>query len=201
MSSQNNQPSNNSTKSTNGELIDFGAFDVEIERHLTEKQHLAYTLIKEEDKPTIVDALRCYLIRELGCFVTKGFYRPASLDLWYDRQALIEEFDDLLLEFREFVNSTKGIDTTSHYTLVRYRTNVHFICIEGIEQRKVLLSEHDDNEVLVKRAVDDLIGHTDEFKQRLEDKCGDLFNVQEVLKDIFNTQRLEESVRRNLYWE
>lgn len=201
MQSQNNQPSNNSINSIAGELINFFGFDSEIEKHLTEKQHLSHTTITEKDKPVIIDALRGYLIRTLGCFTTTGYYRSADLGLWFDYQTLIEEFDDLLLDFRTYLNADKGIDTQGSYTLIRYQDNTHFICTPNEIEVVPVLPVLDIMDAGVVNTIDIMKGHLDEFVQQVDDKSGHLFDVRAVMNELINGSQLEYIINRHIYTE
>ena len=50
---------------------------------------------------------------------------------WFDYETLIEALDDLLLQFREYLGTIKGLDLNSRYTLVRYLDNLNFIIAQG----------------------------------------------------------------------
>lgn len=77
----------------------------------------------------MVWALREWLIREVGCFDIVGYVRYPDISYWYDRDALIEEFDELLLLFKDYLRLQKALVLDEPYRLVRYQDNLNFILL------------------------------------------------------------------------
>lgn len=109
--------------------VEFSSFDAIIEEQLELKQHLSHRLINTSDKPNLVWALREWLIRQIGCFDVVGYVRYPDINYWYDNEALIEEFDDLLLLFRDYLRLQKALVPGELYRLVRYQDNLNFILL------------------------------------------------------------------------
>ena len=188
---------NNSTHSPTGSLITFRGFDNRIEEYLEPKIPLSHKLINSKDLPLIVDSLREYLIRACGQFTIIGFYRPNDLSIWYDREAIIDEFDDLLLEFKDWI-VTIGVVTGEHYTLVRYRDNLNFIMTEtepDLEAKTDLFSKH---QLWIDDTVDQVTGHLEEFAQRLADQVDIIDDPFAFVKELIDPQRLREVLQRHM---
>ena len=71
-------------------------------------------------------------------FSLVGYVEEPVLTAWFDYETLIEAFDDLLLQFREYLSSVKGLDLNNRYTLVRYLDNFNFIIAQGEQDDPVL---------------------------------------------------------------
>lgn len=185
---------NNLKQPTTGEFILVGRFDIEIESYLETKQHLASTLIKEEDKPALVDALRIWLVKNVGCFNIVGDYHPVvNLSLWFDHDALTEEFDELLLSFRDWLNMIYALDTKKVYNLLRYIRPDTFILFDGDIPADLIpppIEEPIDHE------VQEVIGFIEEFEQRLNEKLSSNFNVEWFIKDTFPKTELPKMLEK-----
>uniref|UniRef100_A0AAU8KY18 Uncharacterized protein n=1 Tax=Pantoea phage Survivor TaxID=3232176 RepID=A0AAU8KY18_9CAUD len=188
---------NNLTPSSTGSFITFRGFDKEIEAYLEPKIPLSHKLINQIEIPIIVDALREYLIRNAGCFTIKGFYRPSDLSIWYDREALIEEFDDLLIKFKDFIY-TLGVDTGTQYTLIRYQDNLNFIMVDVVDNREPEFPSLDEeNELRFKYALEEAQGHLEAMISRMQDKFDYIQDPDAFVKELIG-DRLPEVLRRHL---
>lgn len=110
--------------------IDFRTFDSIIDEQLEKKQFTAHQFITSSTRPDVIWGLREWVIRESGYFDVVGYMRSPDLTYWFEHEAIVEEFDELLLLFRDYVVSQKGIDPESKYRLVRYQDNLNFILVE-----------------------------------------------------------------------
>lgn len=175
---------------TTGEFIHAGKFDSEILAYLNTKQHLSSTLINEDDKPIIVESLRIWLVKNVGCFKILGDYHPvANLSLWYDYDALTEEFDELLLKFRDWLNMINGLDTSKDYNLLRYIRPDTFILFEGDVPDDLIppsIEEERDPD------IDEVVGHIEQFGQLLKDKLNCNFDVEWFMADMFPPTELSK---------
>lgn len=185
---------NNLTPSSTGSFITFRGFDGEIESYLESKIPLSHKLINQVDVPLIVDSLREYLIRNAGCFTISGFYRPNDLTIWYDREAIIEEFDDLLLLFRDWLG-TIGVDIDHQYTLSRFRDNLNFIMMDNVIESEPQVPELFDNPVY-KYVEDRVQGFLDEMEERLFSKVDEIDDVEKFMKELVPDERIKELVRK-----
>lgn len=174
---------NSLTNSTTGELIQFRDFDKEIECYLETKIHLSHKLINQSDIPMVVDALREFLIRNAGPLTIIGFYRPTDLSIWYDGDALREEFDGLLLLFRDYLPS-KGVEKDKLYTLHRYRDNLHFFMVEGDGVDNDIPPSFPDEDETTRQELNELEGFFVVLEQRLEEKVGHFVDVGSLMKDL-----------------
>lgn len=129
MSLTKTQPSNNSqTSLTPGSrIVNFGAFDNTIASELDKCSQFSHREIRKSDYPALIDSLRDWLVRNTGCFEVSGYYRPAELSYWYDNETLIEVFDDLVLDWKTWLQTSLGVDFENRYMLYRYRDNFNFI--------------------------------------------------------------------------
>lgn len=181
MSSAKTRPMNNLLPSSVGnELVNFLTFDSFIEEYLDSAQQFSPIMIRRIDYPNIVMGLREWLIRNVGCFITVGYFNAPNLNYWFDNQTLIEEFDDLLLEFRDYLGSAKGIDSTKKYVLTRYMDNLSFLLNEGEVPDTSFLAivENNDPEIdSVKRTFAD-------FESDLEKQYGDTFDIDGLLAEL-----------------
>lgn len=183
-----------STQPITGELLALGRFDKEIEVYLDTKKHLASSIIEEKDVPELVEALRIWLVKSVGCFNIIGdHHRTVNLSLWYDHDALTEEFDELLLGFRDWLGLTFGIDTKAIHNLLRYMRSDTFMMIDGELPVDLvpppLFEEEDDH------AVNEVIGFVEEFEQLLEDKVGHGLNVKQFMEYILPTTQRADVIK------
>lgn len=183
-----------STQPITGELLALGRFDKDIEAYLDTKKHLSASTIEEKDVPAIVEALRIWLVKNVGCFNIIGdYHRPISLTLHYDHDALTEEFDELLLSFRDWLQLTFGIDTKVEHNLLRYMRSDTFMMIDG--EIPVDLIPPPLFEEEVDHEVNEMIGFIEEFEQLLEDKVGHNFNVKQFMEYILPTTQRADVVK------
>lgn len=119
----------NDTSTAKFDRVEFTSFDGIIEEQLELKQHLSHRLINLSDRPTLVWALREWLIRQAGCFDIVGYVRYPDISYWYEHDAIVEEFDDLLLLFRDYLGLQKGVSLDEQYRLIRYRDSLNFIMV------------------------------------------------------------------------
>lgn len=186
----------NSTQHISGELLALGRFDKEIETYLDGKKFLAHSTITEADVPLLVEALRIWLIKNVGCFNIYGeHHKVVQLSLWYDHDALTEEFDELLLKFRDWLGLTFGIETNKPHNLLRYVRSDTFFIFEGeipadlIPPPLPLIEEEIDHE------VNEVVGFIEEFEQLLEDKVGHNLQVHQFMEYIIPTTQREDIVK------
>lgn len=149
-----------------GILVEFGSFDKFISDAIDNNSQFSHREIKQADYPVLIDSLRDWLIRQSGRFEVIGYYRPADLSLWYENETLVEVYDGLLLEFREYLGMEKGLEANRKYTLRRYMDNVSFIMTEGLEEQPVIIGVELSDEVdtlfdsVKKTLLDASEGHT-----------------------------------------
>lgn len=183
-----------SKQHTTGEFIHLGKFDKEIEAYLETKEHLASTTIMEDDKPDIVEALRIWLVKNVGCFNIIGdYYQTVNLKLWYDHDGLTEEFDELLLMFRDWLNMTQALDTKKVYNLLRYIRPDTFILFEGevpVDLIPPPIEEPVDHE------VQEVISCIQEFELLLKKRCSDNFAVEHFISDLFPTTTTHDLIKK-----
>lgn len=188
-----------STQPTTGEFLYIGKFDKEISSYLDANQHYSKIIIKEDDKPPIVEALRIWLIKYVGCFEIRGDHFPTvNLDYWFDHETLVEQFDELLLTFRDWLNTSHAITTTNDYSLLRYMRSDTFICFSGMPPEELIpppLYVEDD---YLDHDVQEVIGHIEQFEQLLNDKLSCNFDVGKFFKEMFPEDQLPEIIKRYL---
>lgn len=188
------------------ELINFRSFDSHIEDAINEKAMFAHRTIEQGDIPILVDALREWLIRAAGIFTVVGYYRSADLSLWYSSDALKEEFDELLLKFRPYLEIEKGIDLSADYSLLRYRDNLNFIMFAGkpigevndgfdLPEISGFLSE--DDEIQYQYALEEAEHFIEEMTSRMTDKFDEIHDARAFVKDLIG-DRLPEVLKRHL---
>lgn len=164
-------------------LVTFLSFDDIIEKHVREKMHLSFRMVNERDIPLLVEGLREWLIKAAGCFITVGHCRVPDLGYWYEYDALIEEFDELLLEFKEYIGTTYGLDLRSEYTLVRYKDNLSFVLLEGqngLKEPSLGAGMYDGYESV----WDNLKECFSKFEQKLTDQFGEDIDMESFFKDL-----------------
>jgi hypothetical protein len=116
---------------TTSELVNFFTFDRRIEEHIEKVQGYAHTEVSSKNLPVIVLAVREWLIKAVGCFTTVGYVRTVGLRYWFNHETILQEFDELFLQFRDYLQAEKCIDISKHYNLLRYHDNLSFILVEG----------------------------------------------------------------------
>lgn len=191
----------NSAKSTTGELINFRDFDAVILEVLERKVSMAHTLINEVDKPVVVDSLREYLIRNVGCFEIVGFYRPSDLSIWYERDAIVEEFDELLLKFRDYI-IFRGYDVKGDYILTRYKDNLHFVLEERVGSPvpiEMIGVVSDPEEERFKEVNEEFKGCIWAWEDRIQDRCNHNLDVDAFLKELLeNNPYMDGLIRKHM---
>ncbi|WNV45890.1 hypothetical protein [Aeromonas phage AerS_266] len=121
--------------------INFSSFFYFIEEAIEQNQIHANKLIKEKDKPGIAVMLQTYLIRACKVFSLTGTCKEGDIKVWFSREVLIEEFDDLYLKFRDFLVYQLGLDLSKKYGLSRYKDNLNFILYEIGDDHDKLMSD------------------------------------------------------------
>lgn len=176
---------NSKPTSINGR-IEFSSFDPIIEEHLEQKQSLSYRLINTIDKPNIVWGLREWLIKQAGYFDVVGYVRSPDLTYWYDSQALIEEFDDLLLLFRDYCVLQKGIVPESNYKLVRFMDNLNFILMEALpgEDQKLTGFGPSIETSFYSELWPELEKEFQKFQSLIDQKFGHRLDVEELFNQL-----------------
>ncbi|AEV89487.1 hypothetical protein OBP_050 [Pseudomonas phage OBP] len=188
------------------ELINFVSFDSHIIEAVNEKAMFAHRLVRQEDIPSIVDGLREWLIRSVGIFTTVGYYRSPDLKLWFDGETIIEEFDELLLKFKTFLEAERGIDLKGEYSLLRYRDNLNFIMFAGKPIGDVtndlgmpvfsgFLTE--EEEIRFGYALEEANHFIEDLISRMNDKFDALDNAEAFVKELIG-DRLPEVLKRHL---
>lgn len=188
---------NNSTPSKTGSFVTFRLFDKEIEEYLESKIPLSHKLITNVDIPLIVDSLREYLIRACGQFTIIGFYRPNDLGIWYDREAIIEEFDELLLKFKDWI-FTLGVISGEHYTLIRHRDNLNFIMTDAepdLEAKDDLFAKEDSR---LEDTANRVEGYLEYVIERLFSKVCEIEDAEAFIKELAGPERIREVLRRHM---
>lgn len=123
-------------------VIDLILFHPRINETITLNAPMSPMMIKEADKVHLLPAIQTWLIKRLGTFTIIGYARETVLDGWFDRETMIEEFDELYLEFRDFLRLEKGIDPDEPHTLIRFRDNLTFILAEGAVDEPTLNTQY-----------------------------------------------------------
>ena len=196
--SQNTQaPKNSNDSSVGNSLITFTSFDPIIEEHLRKKIPMSFRMIYEKDIPTLVEGLREWLLRTVGCFFTVGYCRIPDLGYWYTPDAISEEFEDLLLEFKDYLESNKGLDVKSDYSLLRYGDNLTFIIMEGRNRLDLpgIVTELPDPHSEI---CDRLKGRFDKFTEKLVEEFEDVFDVYEFMNQLAPEGLIESLFKQHL---
>lgn len=123
-------------------IVNFVEFFPLIEKALDDKNMYSSRMIFTKDYPFLIPAFQTYLIRKCGIFSLVGYVEEPILTNWFDSETLIEEFDDLLLEFRDFLITGKGLDMGERYTLVRYMDGLNFIIAQGEPNDPIFNDQH-----------------------------------------------------------
>lgn len=182
-----------------GDFLSIGKFDKEIAAYLETKQHLAKACILDSEKPEIIEALRMWLVKNVGCFDIIGqHFRVVNLSTWFDYEGLIEEFDELLLTFRDWLNLQFHLITTDKYNLLRYMRPDTFICFTGEVPSNLIPPPLYVEEEFLDHDVQEVIGHIEQFEQLLHDKLSCNFDVTRFFKEVFPEDQLPEIIQRYL---
>lgn len=188
---------NNLMPSKTGSIVTFRGFDKEIEQYLEPKIPLSHKLINQVDIPLIVDSLREYLIRNAGCFTISGFYRPNDLSIWYDREAILEEFDDLLLKFKDWI-FTLGVDINEQYTLIRVRDNLTFVMVNVVVEQEPVLDLFEKHNQHLEYAAGRVEGFLEEVTERLFSKVHEIEDAEAFMKELISPERIREVLQRHM---
>lgn len=175
---------NNSTRSLEAGRIEFNSFDKVIETHLEERQQYSHRLINEVDKPSLIWSLREWLLRTIGCFEIVGYTRYPEISYWFDRSTVIEEFDELLLLFRDYINQEKGIDSTARYKLIRYQDNLNFILVPIDTNVPVVFADVQPDMI---SNISELWPEFEKEFATLEKRLNDKFGHKVDVTELFNT--------------
>lgn len=190
-------PKNSTESSTGNSLLTFSTFDRIIEEHARKKAPVSFRMIYEKDIPELVEGLREWLIRTVGCFMTVGHCRIPDLTYWYEHDAIAEEFEDLLIEFKDYLSHVKGIDVEKDYTLLRYCDNLTFILMEGKNGLDVPIMDIDP----LGEARDHLEKANklfDELCNKLHDEIGEYVNVDGFMQDLAPPDLVESLFKKHL---
>lgn len=112
-------------------VVNFVPFRMQIRAALDLNSMHSSLMIKQAQYPDIILMIEDYLLRHHDQLELHG-YPPGNLDFWFDKQTMIEEFDELILAFRDYVRSVLGLEQGLVYTLMRYRDINSYIFIEGV---------------------------------------------------------------------
>jgi len=186
MSSVKTQPTSNSNPSTINGRIDFVSFDSFIAEQLELKQFSAHRIISIKEKPDVIWGLREWIIRHSGYFDIVGYVKYPNLTNWFDYETLIEEFGDLLLLFRDYVQIQKGVDPNCKYKLVRYQNNLSFILHESKpgEAEEFTGLGYSLEDKFNSELWPELRKEFSEFQSTLEKKYGHRLDVEELFEQL-----------------
>lgn len=162
--------------------IDFAGFDYTIDEYLEKKQFLAHQLITSSTRPEVIWALREWVIKSAGYFDIVGYIRVPELTYWFEHDAIVEDFDELLLLFRDYVINQKGIEPEKKYRLVRYKDNLNFILVEKIpgESEDPTDLGYSPQERFVSELWPELQKEFVKFQSQLEEKYGHRLDIAQL---------------------
>lgn len=131
--------------------------------------------------------MREWLLRQVPCFeIVGGYIRYPEMTFWYDKEALVEEFDDLLLLFKDYLVLQKGIDLNSKYKLTRYIDNMNFILYEvkpGVSEEPTGLG-YTFSEQFFSGLWPELEKEFTKFEKTLQEKYGHQIDVEELFNKL-----------------
>lgn len=122
--------------SSNPDIFELVSFHPRIMEAITKNAPMSPRMIKESDKVHLLPAIQTWLIKRLRTFSIRGYSRETILSGWFDRDMMIEEFDELYLEFRDFLRLEKGVDPDADHTLIRFKDNLTFIIVKGVQDEQ-----------------------------------------------------------------
>lgn len=131
-----------SSNAVSTQVVNFSTFHSAIEQAIIDNSINCIKLPTQKDIPLLVSMLQTYLIRQVGCFQLRGYCRDGELGNWFEREYLSQDFDDLYLEFRDYLRTMYGFNLDSNYVMIRYRDQDTFIVFEGELNEPALLGEH-----------------------------------------------------------
>lgn len=190
-------PKNSTESSIGNTLLTFTAFDKIIEEHVREKAPCSFRMVYEKDIPVLVEGLREWLIRTVGCFMTVGHCRVPDLTYWYEHDAIAEEFEDLLFKFKDYLSHVKGIDTKQDYTLLRYLDNLTFILIEGKNGLDVPITEIDPLGEY-RDLLDKANKLFDDLAEKLHEEIGEHVDTDGFMTDLIPNGLVESLFKKHL---
>jgi hypothetical protein len=130
-----------SSNAVSTQVVNFSTFHPTIEQAIIDNSINCIKFPTHKDIPLLVSMFQTYLIRQVGCFQLRGYCRDGELGNWFEREYLSQDFDDLYLEFRDYLRTTYGFNLDSNYVMVRYRDQNTFIVFEGELNEPALLGE------------------------------------------------------------
>lgn len=131
-----------SSNAISTQVVNLSTFHPMIEQAIIDNTINSIKLPKQKDLPLLVDMFQTYLIRKVGCFQLRGYCREGEIGNWFERETLSQDFDDLYLDFRDYLRTNHGFDLDSNYQMVRYRDQNTFIVVEGEMNEPALLGEY-----------------------------------------------------------
>lgn len=178
------------------EHFNVDTFSSSIERALDLKSKFASREISKSDYPELIKGFTSHLLKACGVFYIKGYHRPVDLSLWYDHDALTEEFDDLLLEFKDYLLTNKGLEEGTKYTLIRFNRPDKFLMIKGIIENDTSIQFGKDNDEVVDCFKDML---TQLLKSSFsESKLLDTERRDDFLRELFGHPEVIEMFKRHI---
>lgn len=177
---------NNSNHSTINGRIDFVSFDSFIAEQLELKQFSAHRIISVKEKPNVIWGLREWLIRHCGYFDIIGYVKCPNLSNWFEYESIIEDFDELLLLFRDYVQVEKGINPDCKYKLVRFKDNLSFILseIKPGETEEITGLGYSLEDKYYSELWPELEKEFSEFQSMIEKKYGHRLDVEELFEQV-----------------
>lgn len=142
----------------------------------------AHQFITSANRPAVIWGLREWVIKASGYFDVIGYMRCPELTYWFEHEAIIEEFDELLLLFRDYVVNQKGIDPERKYRLVRWRDNLNFILVEihPGESEEFTDLGYDPRQRFVSELWPELQKEFVKFQDQLEEKFGHRVDIKSL---------------------
>lgn len=110
--------------------ITFDKFKETIKEHLELKWAFSFREIKSTDFDEIATNILEYYIKNAGCFYMTGYAKAVSPFFWFERETFLEEFDELEIEFNQFLNTDLAIDRYKRYHLCRFVDQSNFLLCE-----------------------------------------------------------------------
>lgn len=117
--------------SLTGAIVNFKGFYKEIEEAIDLNSIYATRMICEADKPYLIPELVTWLVKRTGHIGIQGYAKEGLLGTLFDKEVM-EEFDQLYLDFRDYLRDEKGIDPDQPMTLLRHVDMETFIPLTGV---------------------------------------------------------------------
>lgn len=127
--------------SLTGTIINFRGFYKDISDAIDLNSIFAVKLIKEKDKPHLYPEVINWLLKRTNMIGIQGYIKQGYLQTFFDKDVM-EEFDQLYLDFRDYLRDEKGIDPNKPLTLLRHGDYHSFIPLEGEPDDQVSHSQH-----------------------------------------------------------